>query len=174
MRQIILFSLMCILINCTTSKMLFAQHYDNNVKLIISTHENAVSDTLMVTGFIKNDSKKDFYFHKSKPSVASKYRWRLDVFYQDTIRMTDYTLTHYGRTSITHYFLLKSNECYTFTFNVIISELMPETQYYRKLNDIYGEYSIKLTYYNRDRYFRHRKVFRGRIESNVLNVVYKP
>ena len=41
-----------------------------------------------------------------------------------------------------------------------------------KLNDNYGEYSLKLTYY--DSFRGHRKALKGRVESNVLTVTYEP
>jgi len=170
-RKIVLLSLMCILVNCTTNKMLFAQ---NNVKLIISTSENTVFDTVKVTAFLKNDSEKDFYFRK--PISVNRDIWRLDIFFQDTIKMTYFALIHPKcRISKEDYFLLTSNESYTFTFNVIMSTWIQESLDHNYLkNDAYGEYSIKLSYYDRYRYCKPKKAFRVRVESNSVTVIYKP
>ena len=172
--RIILFNLMWILVSCTTNKMLLTQYH--NVKLTINTTKDIVYDTINVNISFENNTTDDLYFLDNKMVTVSRNisspLWDLEILFQDTILMIAPIFDKYSTPTKADYILLKSGDKYTFNYNVDFRMLMREYQYvYRELSDDYGEYSMQLTY--KDKFLKDKRAFRGKIESNVIKVIYK-
>jgi hypothetical protein len=162
----ILCIIMCVLASCSVRIAKVPPRYEG-VKLIIDTPNNITDGPVTINVSLENNTNYDFYVVDKRYWDMPSCIWGLKIIFQETKQvMVRSELINHGIRSIREsYVFVERGHSYTFQLNVDFRELCSFCR---------GEYSIKLTYYNRDRYFRHRKVFRGRIESNVLNVVYKP
>ena len=167
-----MFMFMFMFIGCS-NKMLLTEH--NNMKLGISTTKDMVSDLVNINVSFENNTTNDFYFLNKRMVDFSQEKismWNFKVFFQDTIPMTTSTLINYGRVSEKDYVLFKSGEKYTFELSIDLETLTREDL--SKLGNVnadYGEYSLKLIY--SDPFLVKKKAFKGRIESNVIKVIYQ-
>jgi hypothetical protein len=179
--KILLFTSICVFASCAKNKMLLTEQHNNYaVKLIIQTAKDTVFDSINVTVFLKNNTGNDIYLLKTSV-IGGKVVfidnpsswWKLNILFQDTIQMIPYPFI---RVRMRHprkedYFLLKSEEIYTFNFDVDFTKLAREPLEFGSINNNYGVYSVKLVY--TDPFLVEKKAFRGKIESNVIRLMYK-
>jgi hypothetical protein len=128
------------------------------IKLTIDTLQNITDYGITINVSLENNSIYDFYVLDKRYGGISRGPWNLEIFFQDTIRILPNWLSNPGRMSRESYVLIKSGHSYIFHQNVYTPK--------------YGEYSVKLSY--DDRYLYRGRALKGRIESNVLKVIYKP
>jgi len=176
--KIILIPIICISVSCGTYKPIVLPQNDD-IRLTISTHQNTVNDTVTIYISLENNTHNDLYLlnlNRKFLSISNPKTtmWNLEIFFQDTIRMKEEMrmLINYGtRSRKDDYILLKSGEKYTFHIKVDFSTLVRSSGYMSGvLNTDYGGYSMRLVY--KDLYYSI-KAFRGRIESNVIGVLYR-
>ena len=163
---------MCVFTSCA-NKMLLTKYDD--VKLTINATQDTVFDTINITVCLENNTLNDFYLLNRREVAFSNNKglpYRLEMFFQDTIPMAHLIFVNMGNITKKDYFLLKGGEIYTFNFDVDFKRFTREDlSNFRELNTDYGEYTLKLTY--TDPFLVDKKAFRGKIESNVIRLVYK-
>lgn len=171
--RIFLFISICIYTSCT--KKMFQTEYNSDIKLIINVSTDIVFDTINITVSFENNTTSDLYLLNERFVEISPNRtsmWNLKIFFQDTIPMLTPMLINYGIIMKNDYILVKSRDKLIFNFHVdfriLIREFIPN---FRKLNDDYGEYVLKLVY--ADPFVINKKAFRGIIESNEIKLLYK-
>ena len=171
--RIFLFISMCVFTSCA-NKMLSTEYY--NMKLTINTMPDTVFDTANIAVSFENNTTNDIYLLNREIVAVSDnqaYLWCLEVLFQDTILMMSPInfFSNIKRPTKEDYFRLKSGDKYTFNFDVDFSKLVQKPYEFGNLNADYGEYTLKLTY--TDPFLVDKKAFRGKIESNVIRLVYK-
>jgi len=165
---------MCVFANCS-NKMLMTEHSNVNVKLSISTTKDVVYDTINIVVSFGNYSANDIYLlNKESVTISDNkaYTWTLKVLFQDTILMMS-PINFLSRIRVPtkeDYFLLTSGEVFTFSFNVDFTRLARNPLDFGKINNDFGEYTVKLIY--KDPFLTHRRAFRGTVESNTIRVLY--
>jgi hypothetical protein len=130
------------------------------VPLTITTPQNIFDGVITINVSLENNTRKHFYVLATNTGGA----WESEFFFKEKKMVSSYLVNYGVRRLGEGYVLVQSGQTYTFQLNVNFGE------FYGYAKD--GEYSIKLSYYDYSRY--HIKALKGRIESNVLTVVYKP
>jgi len=180
--RIIFTAMMCALVSCTSKyNLTIPSHQFDNVNLSISTQKDTIDDFITINVSFENNSRKDFYLsgrkHVGISGCDRESLWNLDIYFQDTIMYPPVIFSDLNLQK-EDYFPLKSGEKYMFNFDVDFKKLYQENvRDITKRNKYYGEYSLKLSYEHSNRrnwLLKHRKAFEGRIESNVVTVMYKP
>jgi len=169
----ILFILMCVFGSCGIYNNKIPHQYEG-VKLRIVTPKSMISDSILINISLENNTKNDFYIFSRGLSISGENTWNLEINFQDTIGMGLPYMVHYGSPKINdeRYVLIKSEHTYTSCIHLDFRELYSNRYALGQLNTDYGEYFLKLSYHDYARY--HIKALKGKIESNVLKVVYEP
>lgn len=173
----ILLFLTLIITSCDVSNYILSPQL-NDIKLTISTPRDTIYDFAIINVSIENNTIDDLYLLDKRFCDISRpkaTKWNFEIFFQDTIRMITPMLINHGgrRKTKENYVLIKSGDKYNFYFSVDFGDLLPSSRYMAsQSNNDFGEYSMKLSYHDCLRYYM--KAFQGRIESNVITVVYKP
>ena len=157
----ILFVLMCVLTSCGIHNDKIIPHRYEGVKLTITTPQNIFDDVITIDVSLENNTKKNFYVLTTSNCDA----WESEFFFQGTKKMVSSYLVNYGVRRLGEgYLLVQSGQTYTFQLSVNFGKFYDHAKE--------GEYSMKLSYYDYSYY--HIKALKGRIESNILKVVYSP
>ena len=195
---------MCVLFTSCVTKMhnlaKFPHRYEN-VNLTITTQRDTIDDFIIIYVSFKNNSTNDIYL-LDKRDLAALFRedrsWNFEIYFQDTvlkpIRESFCVLWSYPTKK--DYILVKRGDTYASHFYLDFKEIAQK--YLRESNDVnfreithnrsqdsykidydYGLYSIKLSYADKWKNLIFggpivRKAFKGKIESNVITVVYEP
>lgn len=161
----------CIFTSCA-SKIPSATHIDT--KLTISAAKEIVSGIAHIA--VSFESNSDIHLPNKEVVTISNnqtHLWYLEVLYQDTTPMNSPInfLSNIKLPTKKDYFLLKSGDKYTFSFDVDFTKLAQKPQDFGNTNADYGEYSLKLIYRGPIRI--DRKIYEKETESNVVRLAYK-
>lgn len=172
--RLILFSAILYLSSCKTSSIVSNTKYDN-IKLSIESKDDKIVDFASLSIRLCNKGNRDFYIIKNEAITISEnkaYTWRLEIVYNDSIKMLSpvYLLSKIGQITEDDYILVKSGDSYNFTYDFDFKELAIEPFDFNDVNKNYGEYSLKLIY--EDKYNAKTNSLNEVVHSNTIKVNY--
>lgn len=145
----------------------------DDVKLKIWTTRNTTSDSVKVFVSFENNSFYDFYFlNENYNKIGSDNLWSYIVLNPENISVWDFALVNHPFITKEQYKLLKSNDNCIFDYDINLKELISANKdpFAGKPNLNYGEYTIKLIYY--DPFLEKSGAFSKKIESNEIKINY--
>jgi hypothetical protein len=147
-----------------------------DITLAISIDEIS-KEGYKITANIQNNSKKNIHISNLKGFSTELDRgvvWNLNILYNDSttmyIPLKKITYIKSKKLSCKDYTNLRSQETYSYSFQLPIKELGINLFQPGVVNTRYGTYKISLTYF--DNFQRCWGAFRYRLQSNVLHFDY--